>query len=239
MPLWLILIVIGIVLVVAARYWIGDPQFSRWAYGGGVACIIIGVLFLVAGLLGLANPTARAEALSPMALGGGLMLGTLDTLHAAPSDPIAPKPWYQSKTLIVSIGSLIALFVTQLLQNAGALHLDAQTVIWITMGLTTFLAALRLVTNTAIEGTPAAAKVETAKADIALHAMVMNDAAPPPPAQPSIEDIGRLLAQVKKERDDRNALLDKAAAMASAPPATMPPAPSTLSAVMPPPVTAP
>jgi hypothetical protein len=80
MPLWLALLIIGILLVVAAKYWIGDPQFARWAYGGGVFCIIVAVILFIVGLLGLASPTLHAAALSPLAIGGaGFMLGALDT----------------------------------------------------------------------------------------------------------------------------------------------------------------
>jgi len=119
----------------------------------------------------------------------------------------AVKPWYLSKTLIANIITLILLAVGLVLENAGALHLDPQAVIWIGIGLAVGNAALRLVTSTAIEGTPAANNAATA---------VVTTGAPAP-AQPTVEDVARLLTDLKAQRDRIDGVLSQAAAVAGPP----------------------
>jgi hypothetical protein len=69
------------------------------------------------------------------------------------------KPAWLSKTLIVNGVSVVLFGGAAVLDAAGVLHLSAIVVTWLGIALAAGNFGLRLATNTAIAGTPAAAAV--------------------------------------------------------------------------------
>jgi len=67
------------------------------------------------------------------------------------------KPWYQSRTLISNIILIVVFTLGLIADSAGALQIDPRVVIVLGIAVAVGNMILRLVTSTAIVGTPAAA----------------------------------------------------------------------------------
>jgi hypothetical protein len=87
------------------------------------------------------------------------------------------KPAWLSKTLIVNGVSVVLFGGAAVLDASGALHLSALVIAWLGIGLGAGNFALRLATNTAIAGTPAAKAVLTP-----VLAITSAPTSAPPPA---------------------------------------------------------
>lgn len=68
-------------------------------------------------------------------------------------------PWYQSRTLIGNIIFIVVFALGLIANSAGALQIDPRVVIVLGIAAAVGNMILRLVTSTAITGTPAAAAV--------------------------------------------------------------------------------
>lgn len=95
------------------------------------------------------------------------------------SDPTVPKPFYTSKTLWVAVLQIVILAIALVGQASGVFNLSPQVIAAGGIVSGVLLAILRMVTNSAIAGTPAAAKVQQA-----VEEKTMMAAMPPEPVTP-------------------------------------------------------
>jgi protein-S-isoprenylcysteine O-methyltransferase Ste14 len=73
------------------------------------------------------------------------------------------KPWYESRSILVNAALLVVFAIGLVVQAAGIYHLSPEVVAGLGIVAAVINFALRLITNSAVAGTPAAS-------------------APPPPA---------------------------------------------------------
>jgi hypothetical protein len=140
----------------------------------------------------------------------------LDTATLPPKDPTAPKPWWQSKSVI--LGAVLTL-VGLSTYFTDPTHTPTLTVASASEAVGGVLAIVLRVWFTAapIAGTGLAEKAEVAKQDIALHAAL--NAAPVPTS--TIGDARRLVTELVAQRDEANAVLAQIAAATQPPPAVL------------------
>lgn len=140
---------------------------------------------------------------------------TLDTLNQPPADPTAPKPWWQSRTTLLGIALTVMGLATYFAEPSHDPTLTVASISEAVGGV--MVVVLRVwFTNSAIQGTPAAAKADLAKQNIALHAAqtVMATPAPPVSAEPTLEDLKRAVEQMQARRVSEDAFLSAVAGLA-------------------------
>lgn len=119
--------------------------------------------------------------------------------------PVVAKKWYQSKTVVVDVITTVIFAAGLIAESVGSLQLDPRVAIGAGIVVAVANFVLRLVTNTAIDGTPAASDAPLA---------------PPMPENvpKAAADFAKQIEQMKQQRDSLNALLASVAAQASTPP---------------------
>lgn len=180
--------IVQLVFLLIAVLMVIGTLFPDWNFSRGpviapnrlialvIGLVVLFILYLIVLSLFGPGPVAHSAAPAQFALGGGLMLGVLDT-SAAPKDPTAPKPWYTSLTVWFNVISAVVVIGSVFVDPS--LGFDPRIIAIATAVITAGNAALRIIkTNSAILGTPAAAQAEVAKQDIAIHAAATGTTPP-------------------------------------------------------------